>query len=178
MLNFLNDFRPGPETVPPGDYAMWSPSPDEPLFAPSETRRNLGRVYQCVEGIETFALASLLRGLQLVGQDVGRVALPDDLASFPVLGPDGQVLAVSVSSEKGIRFHFHQSASGAYRNRVLTGFVAYLEALRRAVALSGVSLDEPRESSPAEWWVQMEKVVCHMEETGEPVQAVGKVLIG
>ena len=42
MHDFLDTFRAGPETLPPGEYAMWLPSPDEPMFAPSKTRQNIG----------------------------------------------------------------------------------------------------------------------------------------
>ncbi len=170
--------RPGPEIVPPGDYAMWLPSAGEPLFGTSETRRNIRRLYETVAGVETFAFADLLWRLGLVGEDASRVALPDASVSHSVLGPDDQVLVLSASREKGIRFHFHESATPAYRNQVLSRFVAYGEGLRRAVTLAGLPLDEPGASSPAGWWDAMERVVAEMEGRGEPVQAVGKVLIG
>src|SRR5689334_16787313 len=80
---FLDAFRPGPDPVPPGEYAMWLPSPAEPVFIGSATRRHIGRVYQVAAGVETFALADLLRRLGVVGEDTRRVALPDDLATFP-----------------------------------------------------------------------------------------------
>lgn len=177
MLDFLDQIRPGPETYPPGDYAMWLPSADERLFGLSETRRELGRVYQALAGIETYAVAQLLQRLGAVGEDARRVALPDELASFSVSGPDDQVFALSVSREKGIRFHFHGSATPAYRTRVLAGFVAYLEALRRVVTLAGALMDEPGEDSPADWWRFMEQVLGQMEDRGEPVQAVGKIVL-
>jgi hypothetical protein len=157
---------------------MWLPSPGEPLFTPSETRKNIGRLYKTAVGIETFTLADLLRRLGMVGEETRRVAVPDALASFPILGPDDQVFVLSVSQEKGLRYHFHQSATPAYRNKVLAGFVAYLEFRRRAVNLSGVPLDEPRDQEPTAWWSGMEKVVAEMESKGEPVQAVGKILLG
>src|SRR4051812_39219796 len=98
--DFLDSFRPGPEPVPPGTYAMWLPSPGEPRFAPSDARRHIGRAYKAAAGIETFALADILRRLGAVGEDTRRVAVPDELASFPVLGPDEQVFVVSASQEK------------------------------------------------------------------------------
>jgi len=175
---FLDSFRPGPDPAPPGEFAMWLPSPGEPRFAPSATRRNIARLYKSADGIETFALADILRRLGVLGGDIRRVAVPDDLASFPVHGPDDQVFVLSASQEKGIRFHFHESATPAYRNKVLAGFVAYLEFRRRAVNLSGVPLDEPRDQQPAAWWGMMDRVVTEMEGKGEPVQAVGKILLG
>jgi hypothetical protein len=176
--DFLDSFRPGPDPVPPGSYAMWLPSPSEPRFTPSKTRRLIGLAYRAAAGIETFALADLLRRLGAVGEDSRRVALPDELASFPVCGPDDQVFVVSASQEKGIRFHFHQSATPEYRNRVLSGWVAYLAFRRRAVNLSGAPLDEPSGQNPAAWWSAMEGAVTQMEGRGEPVQAVGQMLLG
>jgi hypothetical protein len=176
--DFLDGFRPGPDPVPPGTYAMWLPTPGEPRFTPSEARRHIGRAYRAAAGIETFALANLLRRLGVVGEGSRRVAVPDDLASFPVLGPDDLVFVVSASQEKGIRFHFHQSATPEYRNRVLAGWVAYLAFLRRAVNLSGAPLDEPRDQDPAAWWAAMDGAVTQMEGRGEPVQAVGQILLG
>ncbi|WP_439626073.1 hypothetical protein [Gemmata sp.] len=107
-----------------------------------------------------------------------RVAVPADLASFPVLGPDDRVFVASASQEKGIRFHFHQSATPEYRTRVLAGWVAYLTFRRRAVDLSGAPRDEPRDQDPAEWWAAMGAAVTQMEGRGEPVQAVGQMLLG
>ena len=176
--DFLDSFRPGPDPAPPGTYAMWLPSTGEPQFASSGARRHVGRAYKAVVGIETFALADILRRLGAVGEDTRRVAVPDDLASFPVLGPDDQVFVISASQEKGIRFHFHQSATPEYRNKMLAGFVAYLAFRRRSVNLSGAPLDEPRDQNPAEWWGGMERVVTEMEGQGEPVQAVGQMLLG
>jgi len=175
---FLDSFRPGPDQIPPGKYAMWLPSPDEPKFAPSATRKNIDRVYKAAAGIESFTLADILRRLGVVEEETRRVALPDELASFCILGPDEQVFVLSASQEKGIRFHFHESATPAYRNKVLRGFVAYLEFRRRAVNLSGVPLDEPEDQEPSEWWGGMEHVLAEMERKGEPVDAVGMMLLG
>lgn len=176
--DFLDSFRPGPEPVPPGTYAMWLPSPGEPRFAPSDARRQIGRAYRAAAGIETFALADILRRLGAVGEETRRVTLPAELASFPVLGPGEHVFVVSASQEKGIRFHFHQSATPEYRNKVLAGWVAYLAFRRRAVNLSAAPLDEPRDQDPAAWWAAMEGTVAEMERNGEPVQAVGQMLLG
>src|SRR5262249_53653694 len=144
-------FRPGPDPIPPGKYAMWLPSPDEPKFAPSATRKNIGRVYKAAAGIESFTLADILRRLGVVEEETRRLALPDELASVCTTGADEQVFVLSASQEKGIRFHFHESATPAYRNKVLRGFVAYLEFRRRAIKLSGVPLDEPEDQQPSEW---------------------------
>lgn len=37
--------------------------------------------------------------------------------------------------------------------------------------------DEPRDQDPAAWWDGMDRVVTEMEGRGEPVQAVGQILL-
>jgi hypothetical protein len=88
------------------------------------------------------------------------------------------VFVLSVSQEKGIRLHFHESATPAYRNAVLAGLVGYAEFRRRAVTLGDSPLDDPVDSPPAAWWSAIEHVVADMEgQEGKPVQAVGKILV-
>ncbi len=178
MHDFLDTFRNGPDPLPPGKYAMWLPSPAEPKFAQSKTRQNIGRVYTAVAGIETYIVADILRRLGAVSEDSRRVRLPEDLMSFPVLGPEDGVFVLSLSQEKGIRFHFHDSASPVYRNAVLAGLVGYAEFRRRTLKLGESSLDEAAEWPPAAWWSGNERVAAHMEGEGEPVQAVGQILVG
>lgn len=177
-LFFPEQLRPGPEVVPPGAYAMWSPTEEEALFGPSETRRLIGRTYEAIAGIESYTLAALSRRIGVVDEGVDRLVMPDDLVSHPAIGPDDKVLVLSASRQKGIRFHFHESAAPEYRERVLSGFVADAEALRQAVDIAGDPIDELSGSSPAAWWEAMEQVLGQMEARGEPVEAVGKVLIG
>ena len=174
--DFLEVFRPGPDPVPPGEYAMWLPSSGEPSFALSATRKHIGRIYRAAEGVATFAFAGILRQLGEVDESTLRVALPDELVTITVLGPDDQVIILSASEEKGVRFHFHQSATPAYRERVLSGFVAHLAFLRRAITLSGSPLDAS--CDPQAWWQAIEHVLADSERKGEPTTAVGMILLG
>ena len=175
--DFLDCLRPGTDPIPAGVYAMWSPAPSEPHFASSAARKYIGQAYVAAAGIETFVLGFLLQRLGVVGEETGRVALPETVARFIVLGRDGRPFIVSASQEKGIRFHFHQSTDAEYRNQVLAGWVAYLAFLQRSVRLSGVAFDKPREQDPALWWATMERAVVAMEDSGEPVEAIGQMLL-
>jgi hypothetical protein len=177
-FEFLDGIRVGPESFPPGDYAMWFPSEAERSFIPSETRQNLRHLSSAVLWIETYVFAALMKHLGVVDEQVRRLGLPDQLATFSVVGPEGQVFVLSASQEKGIRFHFEKSASPAYRNQVLSSFIAFAEMLKRAVTLAGAPLDEVGDESPAKWWALCDQMVSQTEATREPVEAVGKVLVG
>lgn len=174
---FLEQIRSSKDTLPDGEYAMWFPSQSEPAFSESKTRQNLRRIYKKITGIETYILAVLLRRLEVVDQEVMRVRFPNELATFPVVGPKEQTFVLSASQEKGIRFHFHrQHTSAEDRNQILEGFLALIENMKDAVAHADVKLDETIEESPAQWWAYCERVIALKEREG-PVQAVGKVLM-
>lgn len=177
MHDIPNALRPGPDPVPRGEYAMWFPSPEEPLFLPSETRRNIGRAYEAAVGIETLILADLLRPLGAVAEDALRVELPEDLVTFSVLDPTGHVWILSASQEKGIRFHFPKSTLASHRNGVLFSFIRHLESRRRVFAASSTPFDVSGETKPRDWWRTMERAVAAIEAREGPVQAVGAIVL-
>ena len=99
-------------------------------------------MYAAVAGIETYIVADILRRLGAVSEGSRRVRLPEEPMSFPVLGPEDGVFVLSLSQEKGIRLHFHDSATPVYRNAVLAGLVGYAEFRRRTINLGESPLDE------------------------------------
>jgi hypothetical protein len=176
-MDVLSAIQPGPEPVPAGDYAMWLPSDEEPSFAASQTRREIGALYAAARGVETYLLAAVLRRLGAVEGQVLRVGLPAELTTFPVLGPEGRVFILSASAEKGIRLHFHRSTPPPYRHAVLAALARVAVAIRDALERKGGGFDDAAEHPPQSWWALCESATAQIEEGGEPVEAVGQVMI-
>lgn len=177
MHDFSKGFRTRPSLLPPGEYAMWFPSTDEPLFAPSLTRQNIGCVYEALNGITTYVLADILRRYEGNRDPARRFALPDDQLVLTILSPDDQVFALSVSKEKGIRLHFNRSTSALDRNRILAAFKEYCGNLRGNIVEAGFPFDEASESPPIEWWHATEHVAHELEEKFEPLEGIGILTI-
>jgi len=173
MHDFLKDLYPGPGLLPPGEYAMWFPSADEQLFAPSLTRQNIGRVYEALNGIATYALADILHRHEGYRDHARRVALPDDQLVLTIFGLNDLIFALSVSKEKGIRLHFDRSISPLDRDRIHAAFLEYCVMLRNNITKLGLPLDEVSESSPIEWWRATEYAALEIEQKVEPLEAIG-----
>jgi hypothetical protein len=58
------------------------------------------------------------------------------------------------------------------------GLVSSAKFRRRAVKLLGLPFDEVGANPPARWWELMDRVLVDIESKGEPVEAVGQILLG
>ncbi|MEM1117988.1 MAG: hypothetical protein AAGJ11_15865 [Bacteroidota bacterium] len=157
--------------TPMGDYAMWWRE-DNASFPEAEARASLDRVYAVLDRVASYAMVGVARAAGWIPPDVqaARVALPDDLAVGAVRGPEGRVLLVSASAEKGIRFHFHtETTPPAYRDRYLRVVASYFEGMAGSLADYGLEPDAPEGSPPSAWWSAVQASLQSMgSEHGAP----------
>ena len=145
--------------IVPGRYAMWWASENQPAFDASETVRSIRRTYECLEGVQSYILAAVLRSLKLVEKEVGRFVVEEDV-QIPLVGFEGRPIYLSLSREKGVQFQFHtERCSPEYRDAFYRLFSEYVATLRAVVEEKALPRDkEDPEFRPLGWWGMMEKV--------------------
>lgn len=158
-----------------GDYEMWAPSPGDAVFSASPTLACIDRIYEAARGAEDVSFAEILHYLGALEHGIKDLVLPEESAVFPVVGKQGQSFLVSASEEKGIRFHFPQTASPECRNEVLNLFASHLEARRREFLENASRRRFPASEGETTWWSMMKQATRELEEKGEPLLRVGKI---
>ncbi len=152
------------EQVPPGDYAMWWTSPEDPLFQNSPVRRYITQAFEALDGIEAEFYASILRSIRFADKDCGFAALPENMEAIPIRESGENIVLLVASREKGIKFHFHITQTPvAFRNEFWRLFAEYATKWSDANAIR-----------PFDWWVLCEEASLTAESVGGPV-TVGKV---
>ena len=161
--NYLLPFDPGMlekvDKVPPGKYAMWWATSEDPNFWASETFFTASEIFKNLDGIYSYVLAFLFTPLGLVDKGVRRMALPDNV-TVPLRGPEHRYLLLEASREKGIGFLFNtMDGSFQYRDDFLKVFLSFVMAVREKIEARGLPMDPPDqtfEGGPAGWWAMIE----------------------
>jgi hypothetical protein len=114
--------------LPKGNYAMMWSDESNPDILTSKCLKDIHRSFQALAGVESYVLASIFRALGLVEGETARMKLPQKTMTIPIVGPEDQAFILSVSEEKGIRFHFNSNLSGPeYRDSFWAVFASYAE---------------------------------------------------
>ena len=159
---------------------MWWPTEKDTSFVHSNSFSLIKRTYENLNGINTYVFADILRHLELVNEDVGRAALPDDGMSVPLQGPENCIMLFSASREKGIRFHFHTEGTPvAYRDNFWNLFAEYTQSVKAVIEEHKHSKDpeDPNyERGPLGWWTMVELLLTKEKpEEGDKVQLFGAI---
>jgi hypothetical protein len=167
------------EDIPPGAYAMWWATDDHPSFGESVAAKSIGRVYRALDGIETYVLVDLLRLIDAIETDSTRMAYPEEPLQIFVEGPEQQPLVLTISQEKGIRFHFNMNITPiAYRDEFLRQFAEYAESWKRRIEAAQRPKDQDWEPRALGWWELAEKVSIEAARRAEAPLQIGVVIIG
>ncbi|MBI3854046.1 MAG: hypothetical protein HY298_27790 [Verrucomicrobia bacterium] len=162
--------------LPSGPYAMWWPTEDDSRFSDSPARPFIRRAYEALNGIETYVLAALLKGLGKVKDDTRSVVLSDELWAEPITGLEQMPMVISASVEKGIRFHFHpKHATASHRKRFWKVFCEYGESWRTAIQREGGVAEWAQESSALAWWEKVEAFAVQKEREDGSLSLLGAV---
>jgi hypothetical protein len=167
------------EELPPGRYAMWWAADDAERFQDSPCFRSWDAVYRALDGIESWVMAMLVGAVRPGEVKSTRLAYPATPIQFFVQGPEQQDFVLSLSQEKGVRFHFNpEQCEPAYRDRFVASFAAFARALRFLVEQQASELDPDREPKALNWWNASKVVLPHLEEEGDPARFFGVLLLG
>jgi hypothetical protein len=178
---------------------MWWRTLDDPSVLASPTYGLIDASFRAADGIETVLHSNILRRLGLVGQDTGRVGLPEEAAHLCIQGREPAPFVISVGQEKGIRLHFNQElATAGYRDACWGAFAVYAQFWRDALLERGVidetgtftqdkkglpgllgrfrpAREKPR---PLGWWELMRQVNESVDRAADPVLHMGSVMRG
>lgn len=160
---------------PKGQYAMWWPTGQE-NFSTSITMHTLNRIYEGMNGIESYIGASIAKAIGLLeDKNVVRIRLPTNFTYQHACGPEGTPMVVSMSQEKGIRFHFHaKQTSPEYRDLFLKHVAGLVDFWRSQAEERDFDKDEREGEQPIEWWKTTQLVIQNNEsQQGSVTQLVG-----
>jgi len=173
------DLRRRAGDVPPGEYSMWWPQSDGDRFSGSRTLPFIDRAYRSLAGYETYVHAAIMRSLGYEGECVGRLKLPDEAQTFALEGPEGVLLLLCVSQEKGIRFLFPVAGtSHAYRDAFWQVFSEYAAFWNAAAAGKQFSTDPAGERTPLGWWETASAAMRLEEDRGARLSGFGSMTLG
>jgi len=161
-----------------GTYSMWwkesEPGGQEDLTCV----RDITRFYEFTEGVESYLVGLILHALGVTEQP-GRQALPEDEATLPMIGPEGMAILMSLSVEKGVRFHIREEPNNVdYRNSFWSAAAALAQETRSMVDDQCYPLDERGSETPLQWWEFNLAAINHIEEDGDEIQHIGSFTIG
>lgn len=136
-----------------GQYGMWWTTPEDPDARRSPDLATLQRIFTAFDGYESWAFGVLLQGAGLLETDTPRVALPvGEPRSVALEAPDGHVVLLSASAEKGLRFHFHSATPAKYRTLLLGHLASLAESMRKTIEANRLPRDPKSKSSPLGWF--------------------------
>ncbi len=155
------------------EFAMWLPCDQDNLFASSPLSHKWTVAYTFTKYNWSYIAADLLKTLNLVDEETFRLGLPESFQAFAFLTTDDEQIILSLSQEKGIRFHFSESTSLNYRLLFMDHFVSYCKAWNDLIELNGGEKDD--DLGFDKWWSITLKTSISVEEN-EPLTGVGKIV--
>lgn len=166
---------------PSEGHAVWWATEEEPEILKSRAVKSIDHAYKELNGIETYVLAALLKGAGYIDdEEVGRAALPDEMAFFPLEGPEGIPIIMTASREKGIRFAFPVKQAGRrYRDLFLHHFSNYCHYWKTQVEEAGAPKEDYNDDSgmgsPLQHWKMVLGSFKQMQEKGDSVKEFGPI---
>jgi hypothetical protein len=116
---------------PPGKYAMWWPTSEEPRFFDSPLRKVIQESLEALDGIEPFVAMWILEKLTEERLE-GMVELPSGIATEVLYKEGTPPFLLSFSQEKAIRLHFHEElCSARQRYEIWSSFCDYVKIIKR-----------------------------------------------
>lgn len=173
------EFLLASEPVPPprGHHASWWSEPGDARFLDSATFRDMARAFRAGDRIESFLFGTLAeRWLPDAPPDAPRIRLPPRSVTMAARHPETGAFLVTVSQEKGLRFHFPQSTPRATREAVWRLWADYVVRTRAVGEGMDAPLDPPGDASPRAWFEHAARVMRQQEAEGATFEAFGVVM--
>lgn len=120
-------------------YALWWASAEQPRLAGSEEQAWLDRWFEALDGYGFLLLTAFLRDLELVEDEGGVYALPDQPLLQPVVGPGGTSMLLHASAQEGLFLAFEESTAPARRRLLLRLLADFAAGYRQAIDAKGLA---------------------------------------
>ncbi len=155
------------------NFGMWLPSEGNGSFEDSGIIEIWNSIYETTSNCWSYVAADLLKTLKLADERIFRLNMPDEFWACAFETKDKEQIILSLSKEKGIRLHFSEKTTLAYRTEFLKNFDRYCTAWREFIALSNGKEDSDLEIGQR--WALNVKVALEAEKH-EPLTAVGQIM--
>jgi hypothetical protein len=162
------------KSIPEDTYSPWSSSSEDLKFTDSEEYSLVTELVEYSDGIHSYLLAEILRSINEIENDIGRIELPQEEFSIVLVGPENKTVILSASKKRGIMFHFgEQQVTKRYRILFLKLFNSYVKGLKNYIVENKIELDSYSGNSPKSWWVDMNDELDAKQSKGEVIRRVG-----
>ncbi len=161
----------------PGRYAMWFASPSDPVFGTSPVVGLIDDYYRRARGLEGRLFAEFLVDAEIAGSLDEALATARELEGrrfvASAIGPAGGAVAISYTSDRGLRIHVHERYATA----------EYLSAVWRMMLLFArfrLPQADPAaaaRSEPYRWWRRTRRRAAEQAAQLNLIQAVGNLRI-
>jgi hypothetical protein len=155
------------------EFAMWAPCEQDSSFSSSPLVSKWTDIYELTKNHWTYLTADILKTLNLIQDETFRLELPEKLQSFAFLTSTNEQAILSLSQEKGIRFHFAQTTSLDHRLSFLDNFQDYCRAWIQWVELNKGEKDA--DIGFSRWWELMVEATKKSDAI-EPIKMAGKII--
>ena len=155
------------------EFAMWLPCEEDNLFASSPITDKWTVAYSIIKFHWSYITAGVLKTLNLMDDKIFRIGLPDDFHAYSFLATENEQIVLSLSKEKGIRFHFAETTPLQYRVSFMDNFVSYCNAWKELVEQNDGEKDD--DLGFEGWWLSTLETSKAVEEN-EPLIGVGKII--
>ena len=176
VLGLLEPRKFSKPQSPPVDarYALWWPTPEDPLFAASEDRVLLDRWFEALHGYAHVMLSLFLHELGVLPPKDGRpqlVGLPEDPFTLPLVGPGGVGIILKASSAEGFVLAFDTATVGAARRRTYLRLLVQLAEGCRVRAVKERLPQDGEDVSLAAWRAVRDEAL-EVEAAGQAADAL------
>lgn len=168
-----SDFNKLEGRPPEGSYSIWWKDSESGSWEDSACVEEITRFYESVDGVESYLVGLTLHSLGVLDQP-GRQGLPEGETTLPMVGPEGMPILMSLSAEKGVRFHIREDPNNVdYRNNFWRSAANLAQETRIMVEDQGYPMDEKGDESPLKWWKFNLAALNHLREDGDEIQHIG-----
>ena len=165
----LADLRHDKNAKVAGKFAMWWSTEKDPFFHQSKSFEYLSKINEWMNGYSSYMTGYVLRQTKVLQeQELKRMLLPEQSASFVIEGPEEKKIILDLSQEKGIRFLFPMdNTTVEYRERFLKGAMVDLAATIIPIMQNKLPKDENTDPNAHDWFNFMARLVKEKELSGE-----------
>lgn len=165
----LADLRYDKQSKVAGKFAMWWSTDKDQLFHESKTYEYLSKLNELMKGYETYMAGYVLRQTRILQeQELKRMKLPEQHATFIIDAPEEKKVILDISQEKGIRFLFPiDNTTKEYRERFIKGVMVDFAANIIPLKQHKLPVDDKLDPNSYDWFNFMSRVIKEKELSGE-----------
>lgn len=152
-------------------YAMWFKLEVDNDFNESFTKKLLTEIYTIQRTHYSYIIADIGNHLALSAKPLVRMELPNEFSSYPFISENNEKVILSVSKNKGIRFHFSSESPLVFRLYFLRSFLVYCKVWESNISQNTQNMELDDGVEFVLWW----KYICNMHEESQDATSIGLI---